>query len=219
MSRIVIDGNIGSGKTTQLDLLEKKGWKVQKEPIDAWPLKEFYEDPSRWAFYFHMVLLQTVRPLRAREPIVYERCLLSSRYVFWPVLVNDKMVTQMEDQTYSKFYNKYEWFPDLYIFLSKTPEKCYEHIHTRTQAGDSGITLDYLKKLDKEYKKLLRNVPCKVIVINAERSVEEIHKEICRHIEENELLVSDSHGQEVLEKSGPRRQVQCPSFADMCRLS
>jgi predicted ATPase len=31
--RVVIDGNIGSGKTTQLELLERKGWFIQKEPI------------------------------------------------------------------------------------------------------------------------------------------------------------------------------------------
>jgi len=43
MPRVVIDGNIGSGKTTQLGLLEKKGWKVRRDPIDEWPLEEFYK--------------------------------------------------------------------------------------------------------------------------------------------------------------------------------
>jgi predicted ATPase len=40
--KVVIDGNIGSGKTTQLGLLEKAGYIVRREPIDQWPLEEFY---------------------------------------------------------------------------------------------------------------------------------------------------------------------------------
>jgi hypothetical protein len=39
--KIVIDGNIGSGKTTQLGLLEQKGWKLRREPIDKWPPQRF----------------------------------------------------------------------------------------------------------------------------------------------------------------------------------
>ncbi len=219
MSRIVIDGNIGSGKTTQLDLLEKKGWIIQKEPLDKWPLKEFYEDQKRWAFYFHMVLLQTLQPTKTSTPVIYERSLMSSRYVFWKVLMKNGVVTQMEDDTYSKFYNRYEWFPDLYIFLSKKPEKCYEHIQSRYQTGDTGVTLQYLKDLDTEYMNLIRTVPCRVIMINAERPVEEIHKEICQHLSEYELLNNNSIGEKVHKKSGTRREMQCTPFSDMCRVS
>jgi deoxyadenosine/deoxycytidine kinase len=177
--KVVIDGNIGSGKTTQLNLLEKLRYKVRREPINDWPLEEFYKDPKRWAFYFHMVILQTLRPLKTRETVIYERSLLSSRWVFWPVLVKQNLVTRGEDATYSKFYEQYAWFPDLYIFLSKSPELAWEHIQARHQAGDSGVTLEYWKELDVEYQKLVQNVPCKVHIVNANRSVEEIHEEIC----------------------------------------
>ena len=219
MSRIVLDGNIGSGKTTQLDLLEKKGWKVQKEPIDKWPLKEFYDDPGRWAFYFHMVLLQTLQPNDCKEPVIYERSLLSSRFVFWPVLVNNKTVTKMEDETYSKFYTKYEWLPELYIFLVKSPELCYEHIQKRGQAGDSGVTLEYLKKLNIQYAKMIGNILCKVVYVRADRPAEEVHKEICRILEGHELLISDSDREEVHEEGRSRRKMQCSSVADVCRVS
>jgi deoxyadenosine/deoxycytidine kinase len=219
MSRIVIDGNIGSGKTTQLDLLEKKGWSVQREPLAKWPLKEFYEDPGRWAFYFHMVLLQTLQPRESKTTVIYERSLLSSRFVFWPVMVNQKLVTKMEDDTYAKFYTKYEWFPDLYIFLTKSPEKCYEHIQKRGQAGDTKVTLSYLKELDIQYRKMIKNVPCKVIILDAERSAEEIHREICKHIGENELFISYPNGEEVYEKGSRGRQMHCTPVADLCRMS
>ena len=217
--KVVIDGNIGSGKTTQLNLLEKLGYRVRREPIDEWPLEEFYKDPKRWAFYFHMVILQTLRPLKTKETIIYERSLLSSRWVFWSVLLKQNLVTQGEDATYAKFYDQYAWFPNIYIFLSKSPELAWEHIQKRHQAGDSGVTLEYWKELDVEYQKLLRNVPCKVHVINADQSVEEIHQEICQILLDHELLSPDSERDKVQAKGHRKRDVSCTPFQHMCCVS
>lgn len=217
--RIVIDGNIGSGKTTQLGLLEKKGWTVRREPIEKWPLEEFAKDPARWAFFFHMVILQTLRPLTTKQAVIYERSLLSSRWVFWPVMVKKVLVTPAEDAVYAKFYDQYAWYPDLYIFLAKDLDLAWEHIQQRHQAGDSGITREYLSELGQEYEQLIRNVPCRVHVVNANRPVEEIHKEICGILSEHELLVSHAHGLQVSQKGGGRREMPCTPFANMCRLS
>jgi deoxyadenosine/deoxycytidine kinase len=218
MVAIVIDGNIGSGKTTQLDLLERKGWKVQREPLDDWPLKEFYADPARWAFFFHMVLLKTQK--KPGRGVIYERSLFSSRYAFWPVLLKRGLVTKKEDEVYDYFWNKIAWMPDLFIYLSKDPVLAYEHIQKRHQPGDTDITLEYLQDLDAEYKKMIMKIPCRVIVVNANREPEKIHAEICRHLSENnELFIRDSLRQEVQEDSSPRRQMQCTPFEHLCRLS
>lgn len=217
--KVVIDGNIGSGKTTQLGLLENKGCQVRREPIEQWPLEEFYKDPQRWAFYFHMVILQTLRPEDTTDLVIYERSLLSSRWVFWPVLLNKGVVTHQEDVTYGQFYENYAWYPDLYIFLSKNGDLAWKHIQGRHQAGDSGVTREYWNDLNAEYMKLLKNVPCKVHVVNANRPVEEIHKEICQIISDHELLVRDTQRGKVQTKSSRRGQVPCPSFTNMCNLS
>ena len=217
--KVVIDGNIGSGKTTQLGLLEKIGYTVRREPIDTWPLEEFYKDPKRWAFYFHMKILQTLRPLKTSRLVVYERSLLSSRWVFWEVMRRQGLVTAQEDETYSYFYEQCAWFPDVYIFLSKSADLAWEHIQERHQAGDSGITKEYWKELDAEYRKLVQNVPCKVYILNANRSVEEIHKEIYGILTEHELLGADAERFKVQSKSGRRREVPCTPFNNMCRVS
>ena len=219
MPRVVIDGNIGSGKTTQLGLLEKKGWRVRREPIDEWPLEEFYKDPKRWAFYFHMVILQTLRPVKTPETVIYERSLLSSRWVFWPVLLKKDVVTKQEDATYAKFYDQYAWSPDLYIFLTKDLDLAWEHIQKRHQAGDTGVTREYLKELGEEYQKLIRNVPCRVYIVNANRSVEEIHKEICGILSDHELFVGDPVRGQMQKEGGSGRKMPCTSFTNMCRLS
>lgn len=218
--KIVIDGNIGAGKTTQLGLLEKKGYNVKKEPIDKWPLKEFYEDPSRWAFLFHMRIIQTRRPSKNEGTVIYERSLQSSFHVFWKLMKNKGLVTTMEDQIYSYFYEKECWFPDLYIYLSKDPEKAFEHVRDRHQAGDDGVTLEYLKELDDEYKKLLLSIPCKVHVLNANRSVEEIQKDILRIIKENEVFLSHSGRIKVSKNRSSRDgKMQCTSFTNVCSVS
>ena len=217
--KIVIDGNIGSGKTTQLGLLEQKGWLVCREPIDEWPLKEFYADPSRWAFLFHMVILRTLRPLKTNRHVIYERSLLSSRWVFWPVLRKKGHVTPLEHDTYDRYYERFSWHPDIYIFLSKNLDLTWEHIQARGQAGDEGVSREYLVELDAEYNNLLRSVPCKVHVINANQSVEKIQEDICKVLVGNELLFSDIIGGEVQKSGGRGREVSCTPFAHMCRLS
>jgi deoxyadenosine/deoxycytidine kinase len=217
--KIVIDGNIGSGKTTQLGLLEQKGWVVRREPIAKWPLKEFYADPARWAFLFHMVILETLRPLKTARHVIYERSLLSSRWVFWPVLRRQGHVTQIEHDTYDYFYERFSWNPEIYIFLSKTLDLAWDHIQARGQAGDEGVTREYLAELDAEYKNLVKSVPCKVYVLDANQSVEKIHEDICKVLVENELLVSDSVGNQVQKSGGRGREVPCAPFTHMCNLS
>lgn len=219
MPRVVIDGNIGSGKTTQLGLLEQKGWRVRREPIDRWPLEEFYKDPKRWAFYFHMVILQTLRPVRTSETVIYERSLLSSRWVFWPVLLKNGTVTPLEDETYGKFYDHYVWYPDVYIFLSKNLDLTWEHIQKRHQAGDGGISREYLAELGEEYQKMIKNVPCRVHVVNANRSVDEIHEEICQILSGHELFVGDALRSKMQKEGVPGWKMPCSSLANVCRLS
>jgi deoxyadenosine/deoxycytidine kinase len=216
---IVIDGNIGAGKTTQLDLLEKKGFRVRREPLDDWPLEEFYQDPSRWAFFFHMVLLKTQKP-PASPRVIYERSLYSSKYVFWEVLLEQGTVSKKEDEIYEYFWNKFAWKPTLFIYLNKDPELAYKHIQNRTQDGDSGVTLDYLYKLDAKYKELILKIPCKVLVINANRSAEEIHEEIYKYLVEDESLYrTDSFRKEVQEDSSSRRKVPRSHCQHMCCVS
>ena len=217
--KVVIDGNIGSGKTTQLNLLEEKGWKVQREPIDVWPLELFYKDKSRWALLLQMKILQTLRPLKTKDVVVYERCLLSTRHVFWEYLLQKKLVRPEENDVYSHQYDKDAWYPDLYIFLSKTPEVAFEHIKKRKQTGDSSVTLDYLKDLDILYTKMLTNVPCKVHVINAHQSPEDIHEQILSLLKLYGVYVTDAGRAEVQKTGAHQREVLCTPFPNMCRLS
>ena len=217
MVKVVIDGNIGSGKTTQLNFLEKKGWHVKREPIDEWPLDLFYKDKSRWALLLQLKILQTLRPVKGT--VVYERCLLSTRHVFWEYLVQKKLVTPEENDVYCTQYDKDAWYPDVYIFLSKTPELAFEHVQKRGQTGDFGVTLEYLKDLEGLYKQMIRNVPCKVHIVNAEQPPEAIHEQILSLLRVDGVHVSDTRGEKVSSSSAHKRQMLCTPFTNMCSVS
>jgi deoxyadenosine/deoxycytidine kinase len=220
---IVIDGNIGSGKTTQLGILETAGWLVKREPLDQWPLELFYKDMSRWALLLQLKILQTIRPSPVTEVTVYERCLLSTRYVFWEYLWSNKLVRDEEHDVYENAYEKYKWYPDVYIYLAKKPELAYEHIQSRGQTGDKSVTLKYLQDLDVLYTRMLMHVPCHVHVVNATQTPEQIHAEVSAILSKYTVRGPDGTWMRKPDrqrsKVSKRAPMSCTPFADMCRLS
>lgn len=97
MSVIVIEGNIGSGKTTVIEYLNQKygqKYKFVSEPVKKWTnlreenlLKMLYEDTKRWACLFQQYVMLTLykiyeEALNAGTPHVIERSLFSARNVF-----------------------------------------------------------------------------------------------------------------------------------------
>lgn len=219
--KIVIDGNIGVGKSTQLRLLEQVGYKVYREPIDDWSLELFYNDQSRWAFLLQMQILNSFQAGSASSITIHERCPLSSNYVFWANLVKNKKVTQQEDAIYQKYYEKIGWQPDLYIYLTCSPEEAHERIKIREQTGDTSVSLEYLKELHSLYNDLAMKIPCVVIPINVSgRSAQQIHSEIISVLKlENELYIRNRSGEKVQKAGAPGRQVLCTPFPNMCNLS
>jgi deoxyadenosine/deoxycytidine kinase len=172
--RVVIDGNIGSGKTTQMKLLSKE-YKTRCEPIEDWPLEEFYKDKNRWAFLLQMTILRSfVEDLHTQ---IWERSPESSKCVFWKMLRDNGIGTDDEDSVYSFFYDRNAWSPDVHVYIRTSPEKCYERIQKRHQEGDSSISLEYLKQVHKYYEDYISSKN-NVIVIDGEGTPEKIQDDI-----------------------------------------
>ena len=173
-ARLVIDGNIGSGKSTQLKLLASQ-YKVRCEPIEDWPLKEFYEDKKRWAFLLQMTILKSF--VEDDLTSIWERSPESSRLVFWKMLRQKGIGTDEEDLVYSFFYERNAWSPDIHVYIRTSPEKCYERISKRYQEGDSKITLEYLNEVHEYYEEYISSKP-NVIIIEGDQPSEKIHENI-----------------------------------------
>jgi deoxyadenosine/deoxycytidine kinase len=163
---VVIDGNIGCGKSSVLDGLAKNGYIVHKEPIDMWPLNEFYSDRRRWALTLQVAVFDSMKSCDG----VHERCPESSFHVFWDMLRTD--VKPIEDSIVAGLYESIGWNPDIYVYLRSSPEKCFERIQARNQTGDTEVTLEYLKQLHQQYEKFFSERPH--VLIDADRPFEEV---------------------------------------------
>jgi deoxyadenosine/deoxycytidine kinase len=173
--RVVIDGNIASGKSTQFDILAKQGYSVLSERIYDWPLELFYSDPKRWALLLQFSILKSFH-IHKDKAVIFERSPESSRDVFWKMFVEDETVTKEEDATYQYFWNVNGWTPDIYIYIFTPPEVCYERLRNRHQDGDSKIDLGYLQKVSLSYINYIRKK--KVHIIDGTLSPEKINNKI-----------------------------------------
>lgn len=196
--KVVIDGNIGSGKTTQLDLFQQKGFRVFKEPIERWPLDIFYSDISRWALMFQLRVFQTL-PLISWDRSntrfeFYERCQWSALHVFWKYMLNQKQVTVWEDIVLKETVKNIKCEPDLYIYLQSDPRTCHLAIQNRGQAGDAKVELGYLEDLDVLYTEMVNNITTTKLVIDVRgKSASEVFEEILKAVKSraNELYGFD----------------------------
>lgn len=175
-TRVVIDGNIGSGKTTQLKLLSNAGLNVKCEPIHEWPLREFYEDKSRWAFLLQMSILKSFVSDEDGAD-VWERSPESSREVFWKMLRSHDIGTEEEELVYNFFYDRNAWQPDIHMYIRTSPEECYRRLKSRKQTGDCEITLEYLREVHEYYERYVASKP-NVIIIDGHQSTQKIQEDI-----------------------------------------
>jgi len=142
--RISIEGNIASGKSTQV-----KRFDGILEPINTWPLDEFYQDPKRWAFPLQLSILKSFSTMSTG---LTERSPLSSQGVFWMI---NKTKTNFENDLYNWYHAKLGWEPDHILYINTPPEVCFERLKSRGQTGDHAVTLEYLKSIDNAYTRLL----------------------------------------------------------------
>jgi deoxyadenosine/deoxycytidine kinase len=196
--KVVIDGNIGSGKTTQLNLFQQKGFRVFKEPIEQWPLDIFYSDISRWALMFQLRVFQTLPVISwdssKRRIEFYERCQWSALHVFWKYMLKEKQVTEWEDTVLRETVKNIKCDPDLYIYLKSDPRTCHLAIQHRGQSGDTNVQLQYLEDLDVLYTEMVENIPTTKVVIDVRgKAASEVFEEILKTVKSraNELYGFD----------------------------
>lgn len=190
--RIVIDGNIGSGKSTQVKLLEQEGFTVLTEQIDDWPLEDFYKDPTRFALPLQLAVLKSFQKPGVQ---IYERSPESSREVFWKMLLDDGTVNVEDDKKYREAYKLSGWYPDVHIYIDTPPQVCFERLKSRKQIGDYSISLEYIKKIDMYYK-IYTMAGC-AHRIDGRLTPTQILEQILWVIRKDELHRSDSEGSQM----------------------
>jgi deoxyadenosine/deoxycytidine kinase len=109
---------------------------------------------------------------------IFERSPESSKDVFWRMLMDDKIVTKEEDDIYRYYWGKCGWVPDIFIYINTPPEVCFERLQSRSQDGDSKITLEYLQKVSSYYVDYIRSKKQNLYIVDGTMTPEKINKKI-----------------------------------------
>lgn len=156
---IVIEGNIGAGKTTlSHKISEERNAKLILEQFAENPfLPKFYKDPDKYSFPLEMSFLadrynQLKKELSERDLF---KSFTISDYYFMKSLIFSKQTLQDDEYTlYRQFfhiiYNSLPK-PDLYVYLHSNVEKLLSNIKKRGREYEQEITAEYLLKIQDSY--------------------------------------------------------------------
>jgi len=173
---VVIDGNIGVGKSTVIHTVQDKlrathQCEIIPEPVDKWVksgiLQLFYSDPKQYAYLFQTSvvvdrfnatpsILKMTSPLHPSPNLYIGERTINSDRLFVNVLHSQGQFSDLEFNIYNEWQAHFESLlrkPQLYIFLECSPEISLERIQKRSRDGESNISLDYLYQLKNEYEK------------------------------------------------------------------
>lgn len=178
--RISIDGNIGSGKSALMDALKEDGFVTYKEPVDEWKplLYLMYSDPKRWSTTFNINALLSFAELPHPDTVaLYERSPMSSFHVFAMMQHDMGYMTAQETAVVQKAYEQVSWIPDVIVYLRADPETSYERMMKRGRVAERYVSLDYISQVHDLYEKVMQGWESRVIVIDANRTPEEVYEE------------------------------------------
>lgn len=167
MQYLVIEGNIGAGKTTlankfAADLNAKL---VLERFADNPFLPKFYSNPERYSFTLELSFLadrykQLNEDLRS---VPLFQSLLIADYFFMKSLIFAKNTLSGDEyslyrQVFEIIYNSIPK-PDLYVYLHLPTNKLLYNIHKRGREYEQTITADYLDEIQKGYFDFFRQHP------------------------------------------------------------
>jgi len=156
---IVIEGNIGAGKTTLASMIARDyNAKLILERFADNPfLPKFYNDPSRYSFPLELSFLaDRYRQLKEElvEPDLFKSFAVADYYFMKSLVFSSKTLEQDEFSLYRQiFYIIYSSLPkpDLYVYLHVPPERLLKNIAMRGREYEKSITADYLSGIQESY--------------------------------------------------------------------
>ena len=177
MQFLVIEGNIGSGKTTlSKKLAEELNAKLILEQFADNPfLPKFYKDQERYSFPLELSFLAD-RYKQIKKEVL-------NRDLFHPLIVSDYYFSKtaifarntLKSDEYHLFRQIFDMVsdtipkPDLYVFLHADTQNLLKNIKKRGRDFEQVITAEYLVNIQEgyfSYFKSIRSFPVLIIDVN-----------------------------------------------------
>jgi deoxyadenosine/deoxycytidine kinase len=167
---ITVEGNIGVGKTTFLEKLEKDhDVKVIYEPVEEWLkykdadtglsiFEMYYNDKTRYSFTFQIMALQTrfenimqVCRNTTSKYVICERSIFTDFNIFAKLMNEKGEMTDLELAIYKRCHDFMTELCNIsifkYIYLIASPETCIQRIKKRSRAGEENIDINFIQQL------------------------------------------------------------------------
>jgi deoxyguanosine kinase len=174
---VVIEGNIGAGKTTLATRISEQfnARLILERFADNPFLPKFYNDPDKYSFPLELSFLAS-RYKQLKEELVPQdlfRAFTVADYYFMKSLVfAASTLTGDEFNLYRQiFYIIYGSLPkpDIFVYLHLSPERLLQNIEKRGRNYEKSITKEYLQKIQESYFTFFRQNPDnKFLVIDIE---------------------------------------------------
>jgi len=181
---ISIEGNIGVGKSSFIDILKTTiNCEIVPEPVNLWInlkdsndkniLQTFYNDISRWGYTFQnvacitrmMTIEDTIRKVLEtsdKKYIFLDRSLGTDKNIFELMLYESGKISELEHKLYNLWINFYKNYVrkdyiNKIIYLQSSPSVCLERIKIRNREEEKNIDIEYLDNLHKYHELWLTN--------------------------------------------------------------
>lgn len=175
---VFIEGNIASGKSTFLQLIQKyiKGVQCIQEPVDKWTklsdssgkniLQYFYNDMEKYTYSFQsfaflsrIILLEDID--KNKQIIFIERSVFSDKNIFAKNCVYNGTMNEIEWNLYKTWF---EWMiPRLnlsgskHVYMRCDPEISYKRLKERNRSEENNVELQYIKSIHNRHEEWLNS--------------------------------------------------------------
>lgn len=159
LNYIVIEGNIGAGKTTLSKMIaEDHNAKLILEQFAENPfLPKFYKEPEKFSFQLELSFLaeryqQLNQDLTSRD--LFKPFTVADYYFMKSLIFAKATLSEDEYNLYRQIFNiiyKSIPRPDLYVYLHVDVNKLQENIKKRGRDYEKGISSEYLSRIQQGY--------------------------------------------------------------------
>ena len=197
---ILLEGNIGSGKSSLLKLLsEIPGVIVFTEPVSDWInvagfnlLEKFYSNPELYSFTFQIHVFNTLLKRELNDNLhsppkcrILDRSILSSFNCFSKLSHKNGYLTNLEFKILEDYYNltrvmtdfKYETI----IYLKTDPETSFQRLKVRSRKEEGTVPLIYLQELHTIHEEWINSDQLKlfnIITVDGNLDLERLKGEV-----------------------------------------
>ena len=164
---VVIEGNIGAGKTTLSTKIAQQfnAHLILEHFADNPFLPKFYNEPEKYSFPLELSFLAS-RYKQLKDELVpqdlFKSFTVADYYFMKSLVFAASTLTGDEYNLYRQiFYIIYGSLPkpDIYVYLHLSPDKLLQNIEKRGRNYEKSITRDYLQKIQDSYFSFFRQNP------------------------------------------------------------